>query len=103
MGTTPEQRVGTMNANNPLIVLRNWVAQVAIERAEAGEFELVRCQLSRRLTADGMRCVICRAGGRYTGVWSQHAPALLQLACLVSNMWFVSGVQPTAGRKSRPC
>lgn len=55
-GTDPEQRSVAMNAVNPCIVLRNWVAQVAIERAEAGDYSLVR-RMQVCLTAR-MRCII---------------------------------------------
>lgn len=40
-GLTPEQRIAGMNAVNPVYVLRNHMAQSAIERAEAGDFSEV--------------------------------------------------------------
>ncbi|KAG2482253.1 hypothetical protein HYH03_018797, partial [Edaphochlamys debaryana] len=37
----PEERVRVMNATNPRFILRNWIAQAAIERAEEGDFSEV--------------------------------------------------------------
>lgn len=44
-GTSPEQRIGAMSCRNPTIVLRNWVAQVAIDAASRGDYKLV-CTLA---------------------------------------------------------
>jgi uncharacterized protein YdiU (UPF0061 family) len=41
-GTTAEQRSVLMNSVNPKIVLRNWVAQVAIDAASKGDYGEVR-------------------------------------------------------------
>ncbi|MDR6233495.1 protein adenylyltransferase SelO [Pseudomonas oryzihabitans] len=41
-GGTPADRTTRMNAVNPLYVLRNYLAQQAIERAEAGDYSEVR-------------------------------------------------------------
>lgn len=61
-GTDPEQCIVAMNAVNPFIVLRNWVAQVAIERAEAGDYSLVR-----RMQVCG--CLLDRAYALYHPAW----------------------------------
>jgi len=36
-------RVKVMNSNNPKYILRNYIAQNAIEAAENGDFSEVRC------------------------------------------------------------
>lgn len=41
-GGSVSERVRAMNAANPRVVLRNWVAQEAIQVAEAGDYEAVR-------------------------------------------------------------
>ena len=46
LGTTAEERLAIMKASNPVIVLRNWVAQAAVESAEAGDFSVVRISAS---------------------------------------------------------
>lgn len=41
-GADPQKRVQTMNATNPRYILRNWIAQQAIEKAEKGDYSEVR-------------------------------------------------------------
>eukprot|EP01025_Chloroclados_australasicus_P057458 TRINITY_DN71615_c0_g1_i1.p1 TRINITY_DN71615_c0_g1~~TRINITY_DN71615_c0_g1_i1.p1 ORF type:complete len:179 (-),score=20.46 TRINITY_DN71615_c0_g1_i1:270-806(-) len=41
-GFTEGDRVALMNKHNPKVVLRNWVAQVAIQHAERGDFSVVQ-------------------------------------------------------------
>lgn len=40
-GKSPEDRLKAMNARNPTVVLRNWVAQSAIDAASAGSYHVV--------------------------------------------------------------
>ena len=40
-GTPNPERVARMNANNPRFVLRNYLAQQAIDQAEAGDFDMI--------------------------------------------------------------
>ena len=49
-GSVDAERAGRMRRVNPKYVLRNWIAQEAIERAEAGEFGPI--EELRRLVAD---------------------------------------------------
>lgn len=45
-GVPPELRIAVMNASNPRVVLRNWVAQTAIRAAELGQYSTVADVLS---------------------------------------------------------
>jgi len=51
IGTT---RIQLMNANNPKFVLRNWIAQVCIQKAEKGDFSKLEevCSLLKNPYAD---------------------------------------------------
>lgn len=40
-GTSPEHRINLMNSKNPTVVLRNWVAQVAVDAASRGDYGTV--------------------------------------------------------------
>ena len=66
-GASQQQQHQAMSEHNPWIVLRNWVAQEAIERAEAGDHEYVQDLVDVLLQPfdkpEGMRPAFLKFGG----------------------------------------
>ena len=79
-GTADSVRVGRMNAANPLYVPRNYLAQLAIDKAEAGDFSLVREML------DVSRHPYTEQPGREAFAakrpeWARHRAGCSMLSC----------------------
>ena len=79
-GTADSVRVGRMNAANPLYVPRNYLAQLAIDKAEAGDFSLVREML------DVSRHPYTEQHGREAFAakrpeWARHRAGCSMLSC----------------------
>lgn len=57
-GTSPEQRINAMNSKNPTVVLRNWVAQVAVDEASRGNYSIVCAQAYVHVHNHPLRCTV---------------------------------------------
>ena len=79
-GTADSVRIARMNAVNPLYVPRNYLAQLAIDKAEAGDFSLVREML------DVSRHPYTEQPGREAFAakrpeWARHRAGCSMLSC----------------------
>lgn len=85
-GTCPEDRIKAMNCRNPAVLLRNWVAQVAIDAASRGDYSVVRLPIPMTMRPAWHVCVL--------GTRLYHASHLNQVARLSAG---VSGFEATGG------
>ncbi|RUM94969.1 MAG: YdiU family protein [Thiothrix sp.] len=79
-GRTQEERFGSMNAINPKYVLRNYLAQLAIDQSEQGDHSLV-CEL-----LDVLRNPYDEQQGKEKFAkkrpeWARHKPGCSMLSC----------------------
>ena len=79
-GVSEPARREKMNAANPSFVMRNYVAQIAIDAAEQGDPEVVQSLLELARTPYAARAL----DGRFTGKrpeWARHRPGCSMLSC----------------------